>query len=118
MQLNSEQIKAVKYIDGPLLVLAGAGSGKTRVITEKIKYLINHCKLPARSIFAVTFTNKAAQEMKARTSLLNKTKNTRGLSICTFHTLGLKILHHNPSIAGLKSGFSILDEQDVKSVFK
>ncbi len=64
--LNSQQMTAIRYIDGPLLVLAGAGSGKTQVITQKISFLINECSYTPKSVYAVTFTNKAANEMRAR----------------------------------------------------
>ncbi|EMR13881.1 ATP-dependent DNA helicase Rep [Methylophaga lonarensis MPL] len=88
--LNPQQREAVRYIDGPLLVLAGAGSGKTRVITRKIAYLIEQCDIKASHIAAVTFTNKAAREMKSRVAELmaNKRSSTRGLMVSTFHTLG------------------------------
>lgn len=84
-QLNPEQQQAVEYISGPLLVLAGAGSGKTSVITEKIAYLIQKCHYKANSILAVTFTNKAAKEMKSRVQSRLEGENTRGLRISTFH---------------------------------
>ena len=116
MKLNPDQTEAVKYIDGPLLVLAGAGSGKTRVIIEKINYLIAHCGFSARHIFAVTFTNKAAREMRERISLSIKGGRARGLKISTFHTLGLKIIREEHGILGLKSGFSIFDDQDIKAL--
>jgi len=90
--LNARQRDAVKYIDGPLLVLAGAGSGKTRVITQKIAYLIQQCDMTPRHIAAVTFTNKAAREMKSRVGKLLDRQQTRGLVISTFHTLGLRII--------------------------
>ncbi|GBU09686.1 DNA helicase and single-stranded DNA-dependent ATPase [Gammaproteobacteria bacterium] len=112
MKLNKEQEHAVKYIDGPLLVLAGAGSGKTRVITEKIAYLVRHCFMPAHLIYAVTFTNKAAKEMQSRVlKTLSKTE-ARGIKISTFHTLGLSILKRHGHLLGLKKNFSIYDQED------
>lgn len=110
--LNSPQRAAVRYIDGPLLVLAGAGSGKTRVITHKIAYLLRDCGLAARHIAAVTFTNKAAREMQARVGKLLKGKESRGLRISTFHTLGLNILRREMASLGYKPGFSIYDQRD------
>ena len=110
--LNRPQREAVRYSEGPVLVLAGAGSGKTRVITRKIAYLIEHIGLEPRHIAAVTFTNKAAREMKARVGELLRGQNTRGLNISTFHTLGLNILRKNFSDLDLKPGFSLFDEQD------
>lgn len=118
-QLNSAQRAAVKQIDTPLLVLAGAGSGKTSVITQKIAWLINECQYPAQNIFAVTFTNKAAREMQARiTPLINKSRKSRGPSVSTFHQLGLRILHAHTEDAGRKKGFSILDERDSAAILK
>ncbi len=117
-KLNPQQQAAVNYIDGPLLVLAGAGSGKTRVITEKIAYLIRECEIKALHIAAVTFTNKAAQEMKARVSKSIGGKETRGLIVATFHNLGLTIIRQAVAELNLKAGFSIFDEQDCKSLLK
>ncbi len=116
--LNPRQLAAVRYIDGPLLVLAGAGSGKTRVITQKIAYLIAECGLQARHIAAVTFTNKAAREMKSRVAGLLKNRNARGLTVSTFHTLGLTILRHDVHRAGLRAGFSIFDDQDTAELLR
>ena len=110
--LNARQRDAVRYLDAPLLVLAGAGSGKTRVITRKIAYLIETVGLEDRHITAVTFTNKAAREMKERVGQLLERKYARGLSISTFHTLGLNVLRREHRHVGLKPGFSILDEHD------
>ncbi len=116
--LNERQLDAVKRIEGPLLVLAGAGSGKTSVITTKIAYLIQACHFKASSIIAVTFTNKAAREMKERVqSMLSKTES-RGLKISTFHTLGLNILRKEYHKAGLKSGFTLFDSQDSLALVK
>ncbi|MDH5544185.1 MAG: DNA helicase Rep [Gammaproteobacteria bacterium] len=116
--LNPRQKAAVNYIDGPLLVLAGAGSGKTRVITQKIAYLIKECGISARNIAAVTFTNKAAREMKERVSQLLQGKEGYGLQVSTFHTLGLNILRREHKALGYKSGFSIFDTQDVIGLLK
>ncbi|MDF1818011.1 MAG: DNA helicase Rep [Immundisolibacteraceae bacterium] len=116
--LNSPQAQAVRYLDGPLLVLAGAGSGKTRVITRKIRYLIEDAQIPARHILAVTFTNKAAREMQSRVAEACKGVNRRGLSISTFHTLGLNMIRRAPRDFGLKSGFSIYDDGDTLSLLK
>jgi len=110
--LNSRQREAVHYIDGPLLVLAGAGSGKTSVITRKIAYLIEQCGISARNIAAVTFTNKAAREMRERVSALLRGPAAAGLTVSTFHNLGLNILRREHRKIGFKSGFSIFDGED------
>jgi ATP-dependent DNA helicase Rep len=110
--LNPRQRDAVRYVDGPLLVLAGAGSGKTRVITRKIAHLIGEHGIAPRHIAAVTFTNKAAREMKARVGELLVGQNSRGLRVSTFHTLGLDIIRREVKALGYKAGFSIFDAQD------
>ena len=112
--LNDPQQQAVKTVDRPCLVLAGAGSGKTRVITQKIAWLIRQEGYQASQIRAVTFTNKAAREMKQRASeLLDKTE-AKGLRISTFHTLGLNILQQEYAHLGYRKGFSILDARDAE----
>ncbi len=116
--LNPQQHAALKYIDGPLLVLAGAGSGKTSVITRKIAYLVEKCSIPARNIAAVTFTNKAAREMKARVSTLLGKAESKGLTVSTFHNLGLNIIRSEIKTLGFKPGFSILDQEDCKNLLK
>lgn len=116
--LNPQQMAAVKYIDGPLLVLAGAGSGKTRVITQKIAYLIEHCGYAAHTICAVTFTNKAANEMRARVASILSSNHRRGLKISTFHTLGLSMIKRNANLCGLKTGFSIFDSEDCQQLLR
>lgn len=110
--LNPQQTAAVKYIDGPLLVLAGAGSGKTRVITQKIAYLLRECGYAANTVYAVTFTNKAANEMRARIAAVLPAGSRRGLKVATFHTLGLSLLKREVALCGLKPGFSIFDSED------
>ncbi len=116
--LNPRQLEAVHYLDGPLLVLAGAGSGKTRVITRKIAHLIGKAGVEPQHITAVTFTNKAAREMRERVGGLLKEQNTRGLNISTFHSLGLNILRKEQKALGFKPGFSILDDQDTDNLMK
>ena len=117
-KLNPRQRQAVHYIDGPVLVLAGAGSGKTSVITRKIAWLIDSCGLKATHIYAVTFTNKAAREMKSRVAKLVHGSKARGLKISTFHNLGLNIIRRHHKILGYKSGFSIFDGDDALRVIK
>ncbi len=116
--LNPAQREAVHYIDGPLLVLAGAGSGKTRVITRKIGYLVEQCGIQPRHITAVTFTNKAAREMKERVGKQLGGSQGKGLNISTFHTLGLNILRRELKRLGYKPGFSIFDDQDSAALLK
>ncbi len=116
-KLNPQQQTAVKAIDQPLLVLAGAGSGKTRVITEKIAYLIKQ-GLPARHIAALTFTNKAAREMKSRVSKLIDSSETRGLRVSTFHSLGLDILRKEHKVLAYKAAITLFDEQDKQTLLK
>lgn len=118
MKLNKQQNDAVKFISGPCLVLAGAGSGKTRVIINKIAYLIQQCDMPARHIAAVTFTNKAAREMKERISQQLPKTATRGLTISTFHTLGLDILKKEYRHIGYKANFTLFDDQDSMALLK
>ena len=112
MKLNPQQQQAVEYVSGPCLVLAGAGSGKTRVIINKIAHLIEHCGYLPKQIAAVTFTNKAATEMQERVSKMLPKSQTRGLTICTFHSLGMKILREEANQIGYKKNFSILDSTD------
>jgi len=116
-KLNPQQQAAVKIIDHPLLVLAGAGSGKTRVITEKIAYLVKQ-GIPARHIAAVTFTNKAAREMKSRVSKLLDDQQSRGLRVSTFHSLGLDILRAEYKTLSYKAGITLFDEQDKQTLLR
>ncbi|MBW8079431.1 MAG: AAA family ATPase, partial [Gallionella sp.] len=112
-KLNAVQREAAMYLDGPLLVLAGAGSGKTRVITHKIAYLVQECGYAARNVAAITFTNKAANEMRERVGGLLKGKQAQGLVVSTFHSLGMHILRAEGKLLGYKPQFSILDSGDV-----
>lgn len=116
--LNPAQHEAVRYLNGPALVLAGAGSGKTRVITQKIAYLIGECGYSARRIIALTFTNKAAREMAERVQDLIDKRLAKGLTISTFHSLGLKILREEAAAAGLKPRFSIMDSNDTLGIIQ
>ena len=118
--LNPEQREAARHVDGPLLVIAGAGSGKTRVITRKIAYLIEQCGIKPRNIVAVTFTNKAAREMKSRVAELMASRDTsaRGLLVSTFHNLGLTILRKEYLHLGYREGFSIFDAHDSLAVLR
>ncbi len=114
--LNARQREAVLYLDGPCLVLAGAGSGKTRVITQKMAYLLRECGYQARHVVALTFTNKAAREMNERVRTLVDPRLLRGLTVGTFHSLGLRFLREEYAGAGLKRGFSILDATDAQGI--
>ncbi len=115
--LNAPQREAIKYMDGPCLVLAGAGSGKTRVITQKIAHLIEECGYDSRHIAALTFTNKAATEMQERIGkILQDPKQAKNLTVSTFHSLGVKILRQEANNLGLKDRFSIMDSDDCFSL--
>ena len=119
MSLNPAQREAVHYLGGPLLVLAGAGSGKTRVITEKIAHLAKRPDLRADRITAITFTNKAAREMRERASKILKIKeDAPAPRICTFHALGLQMLQIEHEAAGLRRGFSVFDADDQGALVK
>mgnify|MGYP000011477709 CR=1 FL=1 len=118
MRLNDAQQEAVEYVSGPCLVLAGAGSGKTRVITNKIAYLVRECGYKARQIAAVTFTNKAAREMKERVGQTLGKAEARGLKVSTFHTLGLSIIKKHVLQLGYKAGFSLFDDKDSMSLIR
>src|SRR5438067_4267853 len=110
--LNAEQRAAVETLDGPVLVLAGAGTGKTRVLTTRIAHILSLGRARPAEILAVTFTNKAAREMKERIGkLLGQT--VEGMPwLGTFHAIGVKILRRHAELVGLKSDFTILDVDD------
>ncbi|HEU0277633.1 MAG TPA: UvrD-helicase domain-containing protein [Rhodanobacteraceae bacterium] len=116
--LNPQQRAAVEYVEGPLLVLAGAGSGKTRVISEKVAWLIEHGVAPPAKIAAITFTNKAAREMRERVTRRVKADAAEALHVCTFHALGLAFLQLEHARAGLRRNFSVLDADDAAGIVK
>jgi ATP-dependent DNA helicase Rep len=116
--LNPRQIEAVRHCQGPLLVIACAGSGKTRVITHKIAHLIGERGIAARAIVALTFTNKAAREMKTRVGRLIKGRAGHGLRVSTFHTFGLELLRREIAHSALRPGFSLVDPQDGEQILK
>ena len=113
-KLNEQQIKAVKHIDGPCLVIAGAGSGKTKVLTTRIAYLMEQ-GISDTNILAITFTNKAAKEMRERLNVM--VPGTR-VFVGTFHSFGLKIIRENLELLGMDKNFTILDSDDVLSLIK
>ena len=115
--LNDTQLEAVKTTDGPILILAGPGSGKTRVITYKIAYLLEENKAKPWEILAITFTNKAAKEMKMRLENLIE-EDIKSMQISTFHSFGLRIIKENHEFFNLNKNFTILDETDSISVIK
>jgi DNA helicase-2/ATP-dependent DNA helicase PcrA len=116
-QLNPAQVEAVTYGDGPLLVLAGAGSGKTRVLTSRAAYLIKEKRVPPYRILAITFTNKAAQEMRSRVEALVP-EMSRDIWICTFHAACLRILRRQEEFYGRSRDFVIYDSDDQLTVIK
>lgn len=118
MKLNPRQKEAIALTQGPCLVLAGAGSGKTRVIINKIAYLIQVKGYLARHIVALTFTNKAAREMKHRIAQTLQKSEIKGLTLSTFHTLGLDLIRKEHRALDLKPNFSLFDEQDQFALLK
>ncbi|WP_150540013.1 DNA helicase Rep [Actinobacillus vicugnae] len=118
MKLNDQQQQAVEYVKGACLVLAGAGSGKTRVIINKIAHLIAQCGYSPKQIAAVTFTNKAAREMRERVAHSIGKENSKGLTISTFHTLGFEILKREYKLLGFKAGMTLFDEHDQLALLK
>ncbi|SCK09670.1 UvrD-helicase domain-containing protein [Vogesella sp. LIG4] len=114
--LNPQQRAAIQSLDGPLLVLAGAGSGKTRVITQKIAYMVREANFDARNIAAITFTNKAAREMLERVGKLMDSRELKGITVSTFHSLGMHFLRQEAPHLGYKTQFSILDSYDAAKI--
>ena len=116
--LNPQKHSAVIYCDGPLLVLAGVGCGKTRVITEKIAYLIGRQRVNHQRIFAITFTNKAAKEMAQRASKMIRLPEGEKLNISTFQSLGMRILREEIKHTPYRYGFSIFDSSESHNIVK
>jgi DNA helicase-2/ATP-dependent DNA helicase PcrA len=116
-RLNDRQKEAVETVDGPLLIVAGAGSGKTRVLTHRIAYLLATKKAPPWSILAITFTNKAAREMQERISRLVGPM-AKDIWVSTFHAMCVRMLRRDIDRIGYTANFSILDAGDQLSVIK
>ena len=115
--LNPPQLEAVTYFEGPILVLAGAGSGKTRVLTRRVVHLVTHHKVKPCHILAVTFTNKATEEMRQRLAA-SLGGAARDLWVATFHSTAVRMLRHHAHLLGYQNDFSIYDEQDSRSAIK
>ena len=116
-ELNDKQKEAVLYNDGPLLIIAGAGAGKTKTLTTKIAYLIDHEKVSPYNILAITFTNKAAKEMKDRLfSLIGDV--TKKIQVSTFHSFGLRLIRENYNYLGYDKNFNIMDSDDSLTIVK
>lgn len=117
-QLNEHQKESVIYCDGPQLIIAGAGSGKTRVLTYKIAWLLTHYNMKPWNILALTFTNKAAKEMKERIAQLVGQQRAQRLQMGTFHSIFAHILRVEATAVGYGSDFTIYDETDSRSLLK
>ena len=117
-KLNEMQQRAVYQTEGPVLILAGAGSGKTRVLTHRISYLVEELMVPAYHILAITFTNKAAKEMQERAMALVGADAIKGAWISTFHSACIRILKQHADLLGYEKGFTIYDPEDQKAVIR
>lgn len=115
-ELNPEQYRAVTTINGAILIIAGAGAGKTRVITYRIAHMLES-GIPQSQILALTFTNKAAKEMSERIKDLTQRK-MQNLTVSTFHAFGVRILRQDISLLGWRDNFSIYDESDKSALIK
>lgn len=116
--LNSRQREACETIKGPVLILAGAGSGKTRTVTYRIAHMIVNLRIPAKDILAVSFTNKASLEMNERVSKLIGSRRKRGITLSTYHSLGIKILRKEIHLLGYNNDFTIYDSSDQLSIVR
>lgn len=116
--LNSKQREAAEHIQGPVLILAGAGSGKTRTITYRMAHMVANLGIPPQEILAVSFTNKASKEMKERTSALLGPRRARKVNLGTFHSIGLRILREKATLLGLHGNFTIYDTADQMALIR
>lgn len=116
--LNSRQREACEAVEGPVLILAGAGSGKTRTVTFRIAHMIMNLKIPPKDILAVSFTNKASMEMNERVTKLIGSRRKRGITLSTFHSLGIRILRNEISLLGYNDDFTIYDSSDQLSIVR
>lgn len=116
--LNPEQREAAETVEGPVLILAGAGSGKTRTVTYRIAYMLQNLRIPGKQILAVSFTNKAAAEMKERVSHLVDSRTRKGITLSTFHSLGIRILREDIHHLGYNNLFTIYDQADQMSIVR
>ncbi len=116
--LTPPQVEAVTHVEGPLLVLAGPGSGKTRVITRRVAYLVREVGLPPWQVVAITFTNKAAAEMRQRVATLVSDRQARALTVCTFHSLCARLIREYADRLDLPPGYSIYDSADQQRAIK
>src|ERR1700709_663655 len=116
--LNEPQREAVLHTDGPIMIVAGAGSGKTKVLTTRIAHLMHHCGVDSFNILALTFTNKAAAEMKERVGKILGNNEARNLYIGTFHSVFARILRTEAHNLNSPTRFTIYDTDDAKSVIK
>lgn len=112
MKLSPEQEKAVCHVNGPILIFAGAGSGKTRVISNRIAHLIESVGVPAGKIVALSFTNKSAREMEERVRKMIPKQKLKGIVLSTFHSLGLNILKKHIGLLGYKQPFLLMNQND------
>ena len=117
--LNDEQRRAVTHLGGPLLILAGAGSGKTRVLTHRVAWLVREGHVAPDRVLAVTFTNKAAKEMRGRLGrLLGKDPGEQGMWVGTFHATCARMLRRDAPAVGLERSFAVFDESDQRSLIR
>lgn len=116
--LNPEQREAAETVEGPVLILAGAGSGKTRTVTYRIAHMLTNLRIPGKQILAVSFTNKAAAEMRERVAHLVDARHRRGITLSTFHSLGIKILREDIHHLGYNNLFTIYDQADQMSIVR